>query len=434
MKQKQNQRRVSGAVPKDSYKQLWHIGFNTIKELETDEGILASGREEIYGCVFGRDSLITSLKLLRAYHASGDQYFLTVVNKVLNHLMVLQGKNVVLESGEEPGKIIHEYRPNNHEHLTKRVAPPWYVYDDNIMRNYDSVDATPLFLIAAYRYLEAVDWHGVDSFLPAVHSALEWLLVYGDSNHDGFIDYQFHPNRSFGGLKTQSWMDSQESVFFEDGSQPEYPIAPVEVQAYTYLALKLWAKYFAANFPDQAQLINDKAELMKAQFNENFIVRDASGTVHVAFAIDGLGRQLTSPRSSMGHCLWASFTSDDGKHMCILNDEYVPRIAQRLMAKDLFVPRAGIRTLSSNSSGFAANSYHNGSIWPHDTSMVIEGLRNFGFTESATRVKKALNRAMGHFKTPIELFVYDTTYGEYSSPDGQKACRKQAWSAASLLI
>jgi hypothetical protein len=40
---------------------LWELGLKSIRELETDEGILASSRGEAYGCIFGRDSLITAL-------------------------------------------------------------------------------------------------------------------------------------------------------------------------------------------------------------------------------------------------------------------------------------------------------------------------------------------------------------------------------------
>src|SRR4051812_47702521 len=119
-------------------KALWDLGFETIKELEIEQGILASGKEEIFGCIFGRDSLITSLKLLRVYEKTKDPYFLTLVRKVLQNLAALQGTQINIESGEEPGKCIHEYRPSNHEHLTKDLETPWYLYPDNIMRNYDS--------------------------------------------------------------------------------------------------------------------------------------------------------------------------------------------------------------------------------------------------------------------------------------------------------
>jgi glycogen debranching enzyme len=118
----------------------------------------------------------------------------------------------------------------------------------------------------------------------------------------------------------------------------------------------------------------------------------------------------------------------------ILEEKYIPALVMRLLSRDLFVARAGIRTLSSRSLHFDPASYHNGSIWPHDTEMLAEGLENVGYKDEAKRVRMALKRAYQYFKTPIELFVFAKgKYGEYQNPAGHGACKVQAWSAASLL-
>lgn len=41
--------------------------YKSLIELSCKEGILASGREEAYGCIFGRDSAITVLEILEVY-------------------------------------------------------------------------------------------------------------------------------------------------------------------------------------------------------------------------------------------------------------------------------------------------------------------------------------------------------------------------------
>jgi glycogen debranching enzyme len=414
---------------------LWNVGFETIKELEMDNGILASGREEIFGCIFGRDSLITSLKLLKVYEQTEDPYFLSLVKKIINNLALLQGKEINIESGEEPGKCIHEYRQNNHEHLTKKLDMPWYVYPDATMRNYDSVDSTPLFLIACYRYLQASNDTGfIEEVLPNIKSALVWIKEYSDRNNDGLVDYGFNQDRKFGGLTTQSWMDSAESVFHEDGTTVAHPIAPVEAQSYTFLALRLWSEYFRAQDAFYAEELYAQASRLKQLFNAMFVTEDKYGMI-LAAGIDGAGKLMMSARSSMGHCLWASLEYEkDGISESIVADEYIPHIVKRLMMSDLFESKAGIRTLSMHSSHYASNSYHNGSIWPHDTSMIAEGFEIFGFHSEAQTIRGALLHALLHFNTPIELFVYDgDAYGEYRSSHGQEACKKQAWSAASLL-
>ena len=126
--------------------------------------------------------------------------------------------------------------------------------------------------------------------------------------------------------------------------------------------------------------------------------------------------------------LWASRAGD-----AVLEEKYVPHVVERLMRPDLFVPRAGVRTLSSDSAQFDPMSYHNGTIWPHDTALVEAGLRAFGYTHEADAVKVALLEAYAHFNTPIELFAFTDDFAEYETPAGQRACRIQAWSAASLV-
>jgi glycogen debranching enzyme len=137
----------------------------------------------------------------------------------------------------------------------------------------------------------------------------------------------------------------------------------------------------------------------------------------------------------MGHVLWASTNlSDDGAVDGILTTELVPSIVARLMMSDMFESMAGIRTLSKFSKRFNYNSYHNGSIWPHDNSMIAEGFQNYGFNKEADDVYKASLDAIGYFKTPIELFVYeDGKYSDYLSDTGQRSCKQQAWSAAAIL-
>lgn len=409
----------------EAHDNLWKLGVTSIQRLETEQGILASGRNEVYGCIFGRDSLIVSLFLLKVYSKNKDPYFLQLVKKILLNLAELQGREVNIESGEEPGKMIHEYRPTGHEHLTKNLEEPWFLYPDQIMRNYDTVDATPLFLWAVHEYWkQSGDKETLDKLLPNVRASLEWFGVYGDKNGDGFVDYQFHPDRTYGGLRTQSWMDSSESLFYEsDPGAPPYPIAPVEVQAYVYAALNKWGKYFG-----DKELLG-KAQKLKDRFNATFVFQ-RKGRVQVGFALDGNLKLLKSTRSSIGHVLWAT---EQGE--CILEKEHASEVVKRLMRKDMFVYRAGIRTLSSRSSHFDPLSYHNGSIWPHDTAICAEGMENFGYTEEARVVREGLLNAYSHFATPIELFAWNKgRYWEYRDPfHGQGACRVQAWSAASLL-
>lgn len=416
------------AISDERKKELWKLGMESIRELETERGIFASSRQEIYGCIFGRDSLITAIMLLEVYKTTKDDYLLQLVQKILVNLAQLQGTQVNIESGEEPGKCIHEFRPERHEHLTQDPNHPWYVYSDGIMRNYDTVDATPLFLIALHKYYKLTRDEELLAFLmPNIQAGLDWLLTFADSNDDGLLDYQFKQDRKFGGLRTQSWMDSTESVFFEEGGgKPIYPIAPIEVQAYGFAALCRWSAYFAGSDQTQSERLRERSR----QLQNATTLRFAMENNVFPFAFDGSGRPLTSTRSSIGHLLWTGW----GKESAI-EHSHIATIVRKLMSPDMFIPEAGLRTLSTESSQFEANSYHNGSIWPHDTMIVAEGMRKFGFTDEARKLRQALLKTYAYFNTPLELFIYDENgFGEYRSPMGQGACRVQAWSAATLLL
>jgi glycogen debranching enzyme len=408
------------SITVEKREELWNLGMSSIQALEVERGILASGKEELYGCIFGRDSLITSLLLLESYQKTHDAYILALVRNVLINLAKLQGREHNPQSGEEPGKIIHEFRPDNHEHLTQNLDHPWYLYPDGIMRSYDTVDATPLFLMAVHEYQRVSNDSEIVQLLEAnVRDALRWIITNIEKNPYGLLSYDIHPERTHGGLSVQSWMDSSESLFFEESSErPTYPIAPIEAQAYAYRALMVWGTSEGMH----------TAEQLKKSFAHYFAEK-------FPYAIDGEGRPLSAMRSSVGHILWSGWKDAEGNFHSLLSSDEVKKVVERLMEKDMFVPGAGIRTLSESSSHFEANSYHNGSLWPHDIALIALGFEHAGFAKEARELRDSLLQAYVHFGTPLELFIYNPKkgLGEYRSDTGQSACRVQAWSAAALL-
>lgn len=426
----------------DIDRELRELALASLKALETEHGILASSKSEAYGCIFGRDSLITLLLLLRTTgksDAAHDEYVFSLARKALSTLADLQGKEVNIESGEEPGKCIHEWRPADHEHLTARGDPPWYLYPEGAMKNYDSVDATPLFVMAFFDYVNrSGDMEFFREKAASIDAALHWLSSFGDSNQDGFIDYGFHPARAYGGLRTQSWMDSTESLFHEgrDG-RPEYPVAPVEVQGYAYAAFRAAADFFAAReaeytAAERAIEYRAKAQALKERFNARFVIEGPLGAVF-PYALDGNGEPLLAARSSIGHLLFSAWRNDDGTVESVLDARHIGALVGRIFAPDLYESAAGIRTLSTASPRFDAVSYHNGSIWPHDTALIAEGLLNFGYEREAKALYGALLSAYRHFRTPLELYGHsEGQYLEYYG-HGKGACRVQAWSVAALI-
>lgn len=403
-------------------------------DLSTEEGINAAGKEEIYGCIFGRDSAITVLKILKAYKKNPQENLLEICRKTLLTLVNLQGREFNIESGEEPGKMIHEFRKEKYEHLLK-LEKPWYLYPDGFLRNYDSIDSTSLTLIALYRYWEiSQDNNFLVKILPAVEAGLNWQISYGDKDRDSLLEYEFPLQRTHGGLVVQSWTDSHESMQDLHGQMPIYPIAPVEAQGYAWLALKLWGRFYNAQHPRFGKRLLAQARKMKKEFNNKFIIMDKN--MHFAAqALDGKKNKISTITANPLLCLWAA-DIHNGKTESIFEDTIVESIVNRAFMSDLFVEDAGIRTMSSDSPTFnpGEDSYHNGSFWPMLNGLIIEGLENFSYTQHAKQLRNAATLPLLHFKCPIELYVKkDNSFVQFCGPDGQVSCKTQAWSAAAAL-
>src|SRR3989304_2638512 len=227
-------------LQEEDLKPLHNLAYKTVLELETQLGINASGNQDRYAAFFGRDSMITCLKLLRVHKKNPNDVFLRIVRHTIQTAIRFQGKTINLKSGEKPGKIIHEYREKDYYHLTSKTRP-WYLYPDKTLRNYDSVDATPLFLILAAEFYNLTDdAQFLKGILPSVEAAFTYLQKFSPKEGNQlFLEYQLHRPKTYGGLVNQGWMDSVDSILIY-GEPPREPVALVEVQGYYYKALRLW--------------------------------------------------------------------------------------------------------------------------------------------------------------------------------------------------
>jgi glycogen debranching enzyme len=351
--------------------------------------------------VFGRDTAITSLQTL----VLGPE----IAIGALDALTELQAREEDLTIDAEPGKIVHEVREG-------RCAEFWFP------RYYGSVDATPLYLV-----LLAETWRWTDdsSFAhrmrePAL-AALEWIDRYGDRDDDGFVEYS---RMADSGLANQSWKDSGDSQRFQDGSFAEAPIAAVEVQGYVYdakrrlaeLAREVWRE------PGLAERLEREAEELRKRFDEAFWVDERGG--FYALALDGQKRKVDSRSSNMGHLLWSG----------IVLPERVAQTVDQLLSEELWTGW-GIRTMASDAAAFNPISYHNGTVWPHDTALAAWGLARHGYVAEARRIGRALIEAAGHFDWSLpEVFAgyaRDETPFPIAYPT---AARPQAWAAGTPIL
>jgi glycogen debranching enzyme len=288
-------------------------------------------------------------------------------------------------------------------------------------RYYGSIDATPLFVMLAGAYYKRTgDRAFVESIWSNVQRALEWIDHYGDVDGDGFVEYS---RRSKHGLIHQGWKDSHDSVFHSDGVLAEAPIALCEVQSYVYAA-KLAASDLAALLGDgtAARELKNQAKSLRRRFEEIFWCEDIST---YALALDGSKRPCRVRTSNAGHCLFAG----------IATEEHARRVASTLTDETSF-SGWGIRTVASSEARYNPMSYHNGSIWPHDNSLIAAGFARYELKGAAAMVLAGMMDASIFFdlhRLP-ELFCgFPRRPGEAATLY-PVACAPQAWASAAVFL
>jgi len=366
-----------------------------------DEPVPAAGAPW-FMTLFGRDSLIASWMAL----VIDPSLALATVRTLAR----LQGTRTVAATEEQPGRILHEVRLGGSGSLA---------LDDGKIY-YGTADATPLFvMLVAELHRWGVPLAELQSVLPAVDRALEWIEGPGDSDDDGYVEYM---RSSPDGLVNQGWKDSWDAIAFADGRLAEGPIALAEVQAYCYAAWHAGARLAAAGGDlELGRRRLDKAERLKENFNRDFWMprREA-----YALALDGDKAQVDAIASNMGHCLWAG----------IVDPNRAGAVSRWLLSPEM-ASGWGLRTLASSMARYDPLSYHNGSVWPHDTAIAVAGLCRSGRAAEAVELSRGLLAASAATGGEMPELLSGLSRSDAPIPVGYPAaCRPQAWASGSPLL
>jgi glycogen debranching enzyme len=356
-----------------------------------------------YSTVFGRDALFVGRQTLWLMPE--------LTRGILRYLAAYQADHDDPETDAQPGKILHEVR---HSEMARTGEVPFARY-------YGSHDATPLFVgLAAAHLRQTGDMALARELWPHVERALAWMDGAGDPDGDGFLEYR---RRTSSGLIQQGWKDSHDSVFHADGHLAQGPIALCEIQGYAYEArLGAAAMADALGLADRADALRAQAASLQRRFDQAFWLEDL-GTY--AMALDGEKRPTRVRTSNPGHCLATG----------IVPAPHGERVAATLL-DDASFSGWGVRTVAAGEARYNPMSYHDGSVWPHDTAMAAFGLGVIGDRDGAARLFGAMFDAARQF----DLMRLPELFGGFSRREGEAptlypvACSPQAWASGAPFM
>jgi glycogen debranching enzyme len=173
---------------------------------------------------------------------------------------------------------------------------------------------------------------------------------------------------------------------------------------------------------ERAEELLRQAEDLRARIDRAFWCKDLAT---YAVALDGAKRPCRVRTSNAGQCLFTGIAGADRAR----------RLARTLLRPESF-SGWGVRTVAASEPRYNPMAYHNGSVWPHDTALIAQGLARYGFGDKALQLWAGLFEAGLYF----DLHRMPELFCGFAQNPGEGpvlypvACAPQAWSAGSVLL
>ena len=357
--------------------------------------------QNLFRCLFGRDSLVISTLLRHRYPA--------LEANVVKALGLSQGAKFEKLSEEEPGRIAHEIRDAGDERAQELEKNGNWRFP-----YFGTVDATLLW-INAVAHLATNNLNELDTELDGlllwqrVASATSWIIFRLETPSGLIESSRSNPT----GIRNQVWKDSEDSYMHADGTLATgESTASIETVGEAYDALVNAALIQemrpSSLWPMSSADLRKLASELQTKLIDLFWLGDrfALGTERMK---TGVQKAMDSQASNQGRLLDSTIL-DGGDFL-----KYRSAIAEALTDSQL-LGATGLRTLSSNHTSYRPGGYHTGSTWPMDGVLASRGLNRHGFNSEATllitRTKQAIESIGGY----PEFFRGDApTYGLITS-------------------
>jgi glycogen debranching enzyme len=194
------------------------------------------------------------------------------------------------------------------------------------------------------------------------------------------------------------------------------------VQGYAFAAYRAMSA-LARRRGDEASAAGwtAKAEHIRETVERRFWMEEEG---FYAIAVDGDGELCRVLSSNPGHLLFAKLVAP----------QRARKVAERLLSRP-FSSGWGVRTLAVGEARYNPMSYHNGSVWPHDTAIATLGLSHYGERDGVV----ALMASMFETADGLEMRLPELFCGFQRQPGEPPvaypvACLPQAWAAGSVFM
>ena len=244
---------------------------------------------------------------------------------------------------------------------------------------YGTVDATPLFVMALCRNGELDGRRGAlpRSCCRTSQRALEWIERLGRSDGDGFVEYvraaASGAHRAIRSGKTAAIRSS-----IPDGQPCPGPSRWSRCRATSTPRTAGWPRRLmrAMAMRTGRRLRAASGGASGAQVEEAFWLPRRASTRR-RWTADK--RPVAAITSNAGHLLYCGLPSP----------ERAGQVAERLRQPELD-SGWGVRTVASNMRSYNPMSYHNGSVWPHDNSLIAACLARYGAHDELERIASSI--------------------------------------------